>query len=50
MALLFCILVVVQIYVTVFSGEGTKQRLQRPLRVKVIPQSAKEGVSMEEVL
>ena len=48
--LLFCILVVVQIYVTVSSGEGTKQRLQRPLRVKVIPQSARQGVSMEEVL
>ena len=50
MALLLCILVVVQIYVTVFSGEGTKQRLQRPLRVKVIPQSARQGVSMAEVL
>ena len=49
MALLFCI-VVVQIYVTVSSGQGTKRRLLRPLRVKVIPQSAREGVSMEEVL
>lgn len=50
MELLFSIFVVVQIYVTVSSVEGTKQRLQRPLRVKVTPQFAREGVSMEEVL
>ena len=34
---------------TVASGEGTKQRLQ-PLKVKVSPQTAAEGVTMEEVL
>ena len=50
MVLLLCILVVVQIYVTVSSEEGTMQRLQKPLRVKVVPQPGREGVSMEEVL
>ncbi|KAJ7375343.1 detection of nodal flow [Desmophyllum pertusum] len=39
----------VQIYVTVASGAGTKQRMQ-PSIVRVSPQTAKEGVTMEEVL
>jgi len=34
----------------VSDEEGIKQRLQRPLRVKVTPQATGEGVSMEEVL
>ncbi|KAL9967893.1 hypothetical protein ACROYT_G026199, partial [Oculina patagonica] len=39
----------VQIHVTVSSGEGTKQRVQ-PLKVKVSPKTATEGVTMEEIL
>ena len=42
-------LVVVQIYVTVASGHGSRRKIQ-PLRVEVEPRVLPEGITMEEVL
>lgn len=43
------ILVLVQIYVTVADGQGSRRRIQ-PVRVEVKPQVVPEGVIMEEIL